>query len=306
MSRWFLTLLMVAMSKGVFAFDFISPTESRLLAEQEQALIRYNLPIGPWTEVEVPTEPLEGTVVSRSWVITDRSITTLQVFRPLFDQIVENGFEPIFECEASLCGGFDFRFAISVLPAPDMYVNIRDYNFGAARKGEEAITLLVSRSRGMVYVQITGIGVSSVENINVFNLIEQSTIPKNDVQTLEASLIQSGHAVLLDLSFASGTAELSVGTYDSLVELARFMHKYPSAKIVLVGHTDFEGALDLNVELSKRRAGATRERLISEYGVAADRISINGIGYLSPVASNLTQSGRDTNRRVEVVLQLLD
>ena len=306
MSRWFLILLIVVMGNGTFAFDLILPAGSSLLAEEEQALIRYNLPIGQWSDSGVPTEPLEGTVVSRSWVIDSRLITTLQVFRLLFDLIAENGFEPIFECEASLCGGFDFRFAINVLPMPDMLVNIRDYYFGSARQGENAITLLVSQSDGMVYVQITEIGKSSIENINVPNLIDKSTILRNDVQTLEALLIELGYAILLDLRFASGTAELSVGTYDSLVELARFMQKYPSARIIIVGHTDFEGAFDLNVELSKRRADATRERLISEHGVAADRVSADGIGYLSPVTSNLTQTGRDTNRRVEVVLQSLE
>ena len=72
--------------------------------------------------------------------------------------------------------------------------------------------------------------------------------------------------------------------------------------MVLVGHTDAEGALEGNIALSKRRATAVMERLVSVYGVEAAQVSADGVGFLSPLASNLTADGRAQNRRVEVVL----
>jgi OOP family OmpA-OmpF porin len=45
-----------------------------------------------------------------------------------------------------------------------------------------------------------------------------------------------------------------------------------------------------------------RVRLIEEYGIAAARLEAQGIGYLAPIASNLSAEGREANRRVEVVL----
>ena len=45
-----------------------------------------------------------------------------------------------------------------------------------------------------------------------------------------------------------------------------------------------------------------RARLISEYGIDPARIEAEGMGYLAPVASNLTEAGRQANRRVEAIL----
>ena len=71
---------------------------------------------------------------------------------------------------------------------------------------------------------------------------------------------------------------------------------------MLVGHTDAVGALEGNIRLSKKRAEAVMRRLIDGYGVDPVQLSAEGIGYLSPRASNATEEGRRLNRRVEVVL----
>ena len=70
----------------------------------------------------------------------------------------------------------------------------------------------------------------------------------------------------------------------------------------MVGHTDAEGTLSGNLELSKKRAASVLERLVSAYRVPRAQLEAAGVGYLVPRASNLTEGGRDQNRRVEVVL----
>jgi OOP family OmpA-OmpF porin len=57
-----------------------------------------------------------------------------------------------------------------------------------------------------------------------------------------------------------------------------------------------------NTDLSRRRAEAVKAHLVEKSGVDETRIEVAGVGYLVPVASNLTAEGREANRRVEAVL----
>ncbi len=71
----------------------------------------------------------------------------------------------------------------------------------------------------------------------------------------------------------------------------------------MVGHTDNQGALEMNMDLSRRRADAGVKVLTTKYSVAAARLHALGDGPSSPVASNDTEEGRAKNRRVELVKQ---
>ncbi|MDE3164318.1 MAG: OmpA family protein, partial [Acidobacteriota bacterium] len=77
----------------------------------------------------------------------------------------------------------------------------------------------------------------------------------------------------------------------------------PSLKLFVVGHTDNVGLVAANLDLSKRRAEAVIQVLISQYKVPAARLSSFGCGPYSPVASNDKEDGRAANRRVELVKQ---
>ena len=69
----------------------------------------------------------------------------------------------------------------------------------------------------------------------------------------------------------------------------------------MVGHTDNVGAMDYNRDLSSRRAAAVVAALVGEHGVGGARLQAEGVGPLSPVASNDEEAGRALNRRVELV-----
>jgi outer membrane protein OmpA-like peptidoglycan-associated protein len=71
--------------------------------------------------------------------------------------------------------------------------------------------------------------------------------------------------------------------------------------VIVVGHTDYVGGYDYNMDLSKRRARAVMDALVNEFGIAAARLKSDGVGYLAPAASNLSEAGRALNRRVELV-----
>ena len=76
----------------------------------------------------------------------------------------------------------------------------------------------------------------------------------------------------------------------------------PTITVAIVGHTDAVGSLAGNTALSKRRAESVRARLIEDYGVDPEQLQADGVGYLAPIASNLTDAGRAANRRVDVIL----
>ena len=77
----------------------------------------------------------------------------------------------------------------------------------------------------------------------------------------------------------------------------------PALKLHVVGHTDKVETLASNMDLSRRRADAIAKALTANYKIAASRLTAQGIGPLSPVASNGSEEGRTKNRRVELLKQ---
>ena len=86
------------------------------------------------------------------------------------------------------------------------------------------------------------------------------------------------------------------------------MKSQPQLKLHVVGHTDSQGSIESNFDLSKRRAFAIKAALAAQYGVAEPRTAnreprtaAHGVAHLAPVASNGDDAGRAKNRRVELV-----
>jgi OmpA-OmpF porin, OOP family len=302
MIRHLTVCALVALAPALVAANELAlPDGSRPLIDRDSALDSYALPVAPFKAGEVPVRSFEGRVRRQTWRIDGSTATTLQLLVPLRDQIVAEGYDLVLDCKDKLCGGFDFRFQTEVAPAPGMYVDIRDYRFVAGiRDNTEAVGLLVSRSRTAAYIQIiratrTYTGLAAAPST-------QKPVDPADPLSLRDGLMANGHVALADLNFESGAAVLGKGPFASLAQLKRFLTDKPGYRIALVGHTDNAGPLPENISLSRRRAAAVRQRLIADYGIAPDRIEAEGMGYLAPVASNLTAAGREANRRVEVIL----
>lgn len=86
-----------------------------------------------------------------------------------------------------------------------------------------------------------------------------------------------------------------------LDRLVRLLKKYPSMMIQIDGHTDDYGGYDYNMKLSRRRARAVVNYLISQ-GISEIRLIPRGFGKTRPVATNETDEGRQLNRRVEYTI----
>jgi outer membrane protein OmpA-like peptidoglycan-associated protein len=119
---------------------------------------------------------------------------------------------------------------------------------------------------------------------------------------LQASKTERGLVVTLgDVLFASGRADLKSGSRQTLDRLTAFLNAYPKRNVQIDGFTDNVGGDDYNQNLSERRADSVRDALTG-MGIANDRILTNGHGKSSPVGDNDTASGRQQNRRVEVLI----
>jgi len=105
--------------------------------------------------------------------------------------------------------------------------------------------------------------------------------------------------------FPSGSAELSEMGRTTLSELAAVLTQIPDRNFQVAGHTDNvpigSGRFDDNWELSTGRALSV-VRFLQEVGVTPTRLGAAGYGEYQPVADNNTDSGREQNRRIEIVL----
>jgi len=104
-----------------------------------------------------------------------------------------------------------------------------------------------------------------------------------------------------DVLFDTGKYSLKPGAREKLAKVAGILIAYPGLIIEVGGYTDNVGADEMNQKLSENRAGAVRDYLVQQ-GVTTNSVSAKGFGNTLPVASNENSSGRQENRRVELVV----
>jgi outer membrane protein OmpA-like peptidoglycan-associated protein len=104
-----------------------------------------------------------------------------------------------------------------------------------------------------------------------------------------------------DVLFDTGKYSLKPGAREKLAKVAGILLAYPSLNIEVGGYTDNVGSDDMNQTLSENRAGSVRDYLVKE-GVLTNAVSARGFGNTLPVASNDNSSGRQQNRRVELLV----
>lgn len=102
-----------------------------------------------------------------------------------------------------------------------------------------------------------------------------------------------------DVLFPAGSSTLSVAGSNKLAEIAQVMKEYPDSDALVRGYTSSEGGDQLNFELSQRRAQVVANELVAN-GVAASRLTAQGMGSAHPIGDNSTQEGRALNRRVDI------
>lgn len=276
-------------------------------ARVERANARYALPVGPFGGEGPATLPLRGRVV---WQASRRedgpgTAAAIEGYRARLEAM---GFEEVFACRGEACGGIDFRLGVELLPAPAMVMDTADFaQLSMARGGERAahVSVLVSRVLGALHVQTVTV-VPGGEAMALADSPPAGEAPAiampGEIRALERRLRERGHVRVDGLDFETGGARIAGRSSATLDALARLLGAEDAPEVVIVGHSDNRGGLELNRELSRDRAEAVRAALV-ERGVPASRLSAEGVGFLAPVASNETEAGRARNRRVELVLR---
>ena len=301
--RSFSIVLALTLSHPAFAgLDVPYPSGvERLFTEQtENGTLR--VPIAPWSQKSsVPHEKRSGTVTVSTFELRATSITPAQVAAPIRQALRDAEFQITLDCMSNECGGFDYRVNTPIVSPPNMYVNLRDYLSITGTKGsDQIINFLISRIGERIYIQERRVDPAADAPVTTSKI---TTIAQPKPTTnISDQFTQAGAVTLDGLDFTSGSTNLREGPFSVLSELADYLRQNPNTKIVLVGHSDAVGGLEGNIAISKQRAEAVRQRLISKYGIQKSRITAEGIGYLSPRASNQTPEGREQNRRVEAVV----
>lgn len=305
----YLIPILLALAQPCHALSLDLP--AKVLAEEarNENPGSYQMPTAGFNGATVPSRLVEGALDQRAFRLDAKNMTTLALIKPLRDQVVAAGYEILFECEARTCGGYDFRFSTDVLPEPDMHVDLGDYRFFSASSGSDAVSVLVSRSAGAAYVQVTLVSDAPIPASPVETPVtmEEDGTPRSIEPPLSgldigSELDRVGSAALDDLVFPSGAGTLADGDYPSLAAIADWLQANPDGTIALVGHTDASGSLAANTALSERRAEAVADVLVERYQVDSSRVEAKGVGFLAPRATNQTEEGRQKNRRVEVIV----
>jgi len=131
---------------------------------------------------------------------------------------------------------------------------------------------------------------------------QQAADLQHQIDTLNARVTDRGLVLTLgDVLFITGRSDLQSGGTGHLDKLVAFLNRYPSREVVIEGYTDSVGSQDYNQGLSERRAESVRHYLQGQ-GIDPSRLAASGKGESNPVAGNDSASGRQQNRRVEVII----
>ncbi len=123
-----------------------------------------------------------------------------------------------------------------------------------------------------------------------------------ELQELNAQMTSRGLVLTLgDVLFETNKAQLMAGAQRALDKLVDFLNENATRKVLIEGHTDNVGSSTYNIDLSLRRAEAVA-RVLKDKGIDESRIVTKGYGELYPVAENSSASGKQQNRRVEIVI----
>ncbi|MFH1217505.1 MAG: OmpA family protein [Pseudomonadota bacterium] len=123
-----------------------------------------------------------------------------------------------------------------------------------------------------------------------------------EIADLQAKQTDRGIVLTLgDVLFDTGKSDLKPSAYANIDKLVAFLKKYPERKVQVEGFTDSVGTENYNLGLSINRAEAVRNALYAQ-GIEGNRVQFRGYGEMYPVASNDNATGRQLNRRVEIII----
>jgi outer membrane protein OmpA-like peptidoglycan-associated protein len=261
----------------------------------------FTLPLGKVVDQKfTKSQHLEGKI-TRIIYVAPEGRSVLEVFRNYQGALKKAGFEALFTCSPQDCYGSGSSNA--------RVYGTGDYDdYWGPDHGIDYVSAKLARPEGDVYMSLLvddqgGNGRPNVELYVIEMKPMESGLITVDAASLANDINRTGHASVYGIYFDTGKADVKPESDATLKEIAKLLQGDAKLKLYVVGHTDSQGALDLNMDLSRRRAEAVLAALTMKYAVPAARLRAYGSGPYAPVASNDSEDGRAKNRRVELVKQ---
>jgi outer membrane protein OmpA-like peptidoglycan-associated protein len=137
----------------------------------------------------------------------------------------------------------------------------------------------------------------------LFQSVNFDIPPGGDYQVIEKDIVLNkvsvGMVIVLNnIFFDHDKYTLRKESEAELENLHKLLSDNPSLRIEISGHTDSKGSETYNQKLSENRAHTVVTYLINA-GINSSRLEYKGYGMTKPIASNLTDEGRQQNRRTE-------
>ncbi len=268
---------------------------------------------------------IEGALTRLAYLLpAERS--PLEVLRNYQDEVEAAGGSVLFTCKAEACGGDPERSSSggggnsSLLMyfvrenqlkdaafsngACALTAGIADQRFLSAKMphpdGEAFVTVHTYQLRDELYCKAF-----NARTIAVVHIVEPRPRDRKmttvKAEEMARSIDATGRIALYGILFDTAKADLKPESEPALAEIAALLRADAKLAVLIVGHTDNQGAFDYNVDLSRRRADAVVKALSATYKVDPKRLRAAGAGMIAPAAANDAEDGRARNRRVEVV-----
>jgi len=161
-------------------------------------------------------------------------------------------------------------------------------------------TLKMPSGNGELWLSVDVIGDTTEYSLIIVETAAMQQKIEVSADAMAKALNDDGHIALHGILFDTAKAAIRPESGPLLDEIAKLLQSDPSLKLAIQGHTDNTGAKAANRALSEQRAAAVKQALLTR-GIAADRLTTQGLGDSKPVADNATPAGRAKNRRVELV-----
>ena len=259
---------------------------SKLAGSKFVEFDEYDIPKAKVEKSQANIQHLEGKITTLSYR-NPPGRAAIEIYRNYESAFQAAGFQTVFTCRGQACGGWMQLKWLGGYPKAD------DGYYAAFK---------LARAGGDVWV---GMGISP--GAAELAIVEPKAMDTGkvviDAAALQSGIASQGHIAVYGIHFATGKAELQPESEAVLAEIASLLQKDAALKLHVIGHTDNQGALASNMDLSKRRAAAVVAALTKSHGVSPARLLADGVGPLSPVATNRSDEGRALNRRVELVEQ---
>ncbi len=159
-------------------------------------------------------------------------------------------------------------------------------------------TASLGSQAGQLQRKAASLETESLRNKQIENVRQQFT-------TQEADVLRDGDNLIVRLKaveFPSGKADIKADNFALLNKVRETVEMFPSASVVIEGHTDNVGGAKSNQALSLKRAENVKQYLLASHSLKAEEIQAKGMGNSKPVANNDTAEGRSANRRIDIMI----